>query len=308
MSENGSNDPRETVRELAKALSRERSRPCMVFVDPQIDERSLALVHEACKGGGASVDVLLHSPGGCSCCAYKIARELNRRFGEVTAFVPLLAKSAATVIALSAGELVLGELGELGPLDAQFSKKQKADFPVDRSCLENFKALEQLQRYTRDTFNDLVTTVIANSGLCAEDAGRLASEVVGKICLPLYSQIDPAELAESARHLEVGVEYVRRVLRRYRPDLYRQRGEEIIRQLVWGYPSHGFVLDREELAEIGIPARTPTAEEAPLVEAIADKLPELQSTFVIELIDGSEDEAVEEAAAVEPPVEVGRAA
>jgi len=35
------------------------------------------------------------------------------------------------------------------------------------------------------------------------------------------------------------------------------------------YPAHDFALDLEELAELGLPARSPSAAEAPHVEALA---------------------------------------
>ena len=162
---------------------------------------------------------------------------------------------------------------------------------VDRSCLEHFKALEQLQNFSRDAFGDLVRTVTGNSGMCAADACRVASEVVGRICAPLYGQVDPADLAESARHLDVGMGYARRVLRRYRPELYRERGEELVQRLVWGYPDHGFVLDLEELEEIGIPARHGTKDEEQFIEAMASVFRRFEpDAAVMEFVQGEPTE------------------
>jgi hypothetical protein len=47
----------------------------------------------------------------------------------------------------------------------------------------------------------------------------LNSEFASRICEPLYSQITPDDLGESARALELGTGYADRVLRRYRPAL-----------------------------------------------------------------------------------------
>ena len=46
-----------------------------------------------------------------------------------------MAKSAATLLCLVADELVLGDVGELGPLDAQCDERQQADFPLNTSRL-----------------------------------------------------------------------------------------------------------------------------------------------------------------------------
>ena len=49
--------------------------------------------------------------------------------------MPFEAKSAATLLCLAADELVLGDLGELGPLDQQYEAKQTADYPLSTSRL-----------------------------------------------------------------------------------------------------------------------------------------------------------------------------
>ena len=67
--------------------------------------------------------------------AYLMARTLRRRFRIDAAYVPWLAKSASTMLCLAADEIVLAELGELGPLDAQS--------PAG-SALAPFKLLEQV--------------------------------------------------------------------------------------------------------------------------------------------------------------------
>lgn len=278
------NDPRNQVRQLAAALSQVRNRPCLLFSTPTIHECSVQALRAACQDQGGNVDVIVHGPGGCICCAYRIARELHRRFEQVTVFVPAKAKSAATLIALAADELVLGELGELGPLDAQFSKSQKADAAPDRSCLERFQALNQVQQHARETFGELVQVVMGNSEMGVEEAARIATEFTARTFAPMYSQIDPASLAAGARDLEVGLGYADRVLRRYRPQLYAEHGPAVIQHLVNGYPSHGFVIDLEELADLGIPARGPAPEEAPILSALADALQHLDgSEGLIEL-------------------------
>jgi hypothetical protein len=63
--------------------------------------------------------------------------------------------------------------------------------------------------------------------------------------------------------------YAERVLRRYRPALYAEQGETLLRRLIREYPTHGFVLDREELQDLGVPTRLPDATEAPLLDQLA---------------------------------------
>ncbi len=66
------------------------------------------------------LDVLLHSPGGSPSATESIVRLLRSRFTPIRFIVPHTAKSAATMLALSGNEILLGEAAELGPIDPQF--------------------------------------------------------------------------------------------------------------------------------------------------------------------------------------------
>jgi hypothetical protein len=88
------------------------------------------------------------------------------------------------------------------------------------------------------------------------------------------------------------------VLRRYRPDLYGARGIEIIGALVKSYPSHDFIIDLEELSEIGVPARSFTTEEANIFKSFSTNVGNLEEK-VIELIDAQAGKQVGAGDAVE---------
>lgn len=66
-----------------------------------------------------SLDVLIHSPGGSPSATESIVHLLRSRFSPIRFFVPHTAKSAATMLALSGNEILLGEGAELGPIDPQ---------------------------------------------------------------------------------------------------------------------------------------------------------------------------------------------
>ena len=66
------------------------------------------------------VDLILHSPGGSAEAAESIVEYLRNRFDHVRAIIPVAAMSAATMIALSADEIVMGQHSQLGPIDPQF--------------------------------------------------------------------------------------------------------------------------------------------------------------------------------------------
>jgi hypothetical protein len=262
---------RTEISDAAGELSRLRGRPCLI-VDAPLQSGTIGAVRGTLGNVNGPIDVILRSPGGCGCCAYQVARDLRRCCDRVGVFVPLAAKSAATMVALIADELVLGDQAELGPLDAQFSDRQRADFPVDRSRLEVFSALDQLRKHAVETFDEMVRAVAQNSGMRCADVCRIGTEFVARICQPLYEQIDPFVLGQSVRGVDAGAAYAERLLRRYRPEVWASTGPHIVERLVKGYPDHGFVIDREELEELGVPVRAPSTAEGPLVERLATAL------------------------------------
>jgi hypothetical protein len=70
---------------------------------------------------GDSVDILLHSPGGLAEAADSIVDIIRRKFKHVRFIVPNMAKSAATMLALSGDEILMDIASELGPIDPQFT-------------------------------------------------------------------------------------------------------------------------------------------------------------------------------------------
>lgn len=63
--------------------------------------------------------LILTTPGDDADAAYKIARILQATYGSFSLIVPSDCKSAGTLMALGAKEIVFGRYGELGPLDVQ---------------------------------------------------------------------------------------------------------------------------------------------------------------------------------------------
>jgi hypothetical protein len=63
--------------------------------------------------------------------------------------------------------------------------------------------------------------------------------------------------------LEIADQYAERILTRYRPDI-RDR-KTVLRKLSRSYPTHDFIIDVEELREIGIPARPAAGKEIAII-------------------------------------------
>jgi membrane-bound ClpP family serine protease len=97
---------------------------------------------------GKDVVLILDSFGGSALAAYRIATLFQRNAKSFTVVVPRIAKSAATLLALGADEIILGDDAELGPLDVQIHDYDVAEDRV--SALDTVQSIEQLEESAID--------------------------------------------------------------------------------------------------------------------------------------------------------------
>jgi ATP-dependent protease ClpP protease subunit len=88
----------------------------------QVNSADMAGFMEACSDAPEDeVDLFLHSPGGESDAAEQICAYLRTQFSHIRAIVPVYAMSAATMMALSADEILMGAHSQVGPIDPQIT-------------------------------------------------------------------------------------------------------------------------------------------------------------------------------------------
>lgn len=209
--------------------------------------------------------LLLCSDGGDPHAAYRIVRAIRHCYGgeskgQLTILIPGSCKSAATLLCIGATSLIVGNRGELGPLDVQVRNPGEAF--GQNSGLDMIKAFTYVQQLTDTHFeNNLVSMRKMGMGtkLAAEFSARLA---VG-LHAPILEQIDPLRLGEVQRQMEIANEYAVR-LNRY--DSILKDGTLSLRKLVSSYPAHGFVIDRAEARTIFNRVTGPDPDE----EALCD--------------------------------------
>ena len=67
------------------------------------------------------LDIILHTPGGNTAATESIVTYLRSIFGnDIRTFIPQIAMSAGTMVALSCKEIVMGKQSNIGPIDPQF--------------------------------------------------------------------------------------------------------------------------------------------------------------------------------------------
>lgn len=71
------------------------------------------------KIDGDSIDILIHSPGGSAEATEQIVSMLRENYKDIRFIIPRMAKSAATMLALSGNKILMDDRSELGPTDPQ---------------------------------------------------------------------------------------------------------------------------------------------------------------------------------------------
>jgi hypothetical protein len=270
--------------DFAKELQKIRKNPVLVLDLKEVRKPDLLKIHKLlyCKKFKA-LDVILQTPGGDIDAAFSCAKLLKKCANTVNIIVPLYAKSAGTLICLIADRILMTDLSELGPLDTQIRENKDGDTPEYNSALNGFKALEQVQQHTIETLDIVTKLILSRSGLKISEAIHLSTEFAGNTSGTLYSQLNPIKIGEYARALEIGETYGKIILTRYRSWI-EQKADNLVKTLVYQYPSHGFIIDYEELEKLGLPAELVDINTADILFNLREILIRTKSTL-IELID-----------------------
>lgn len=203
-----------------------------------------------------NVVLILNTVGGNPDAAYKIAKHLQHRYKKFTLLIACFCKSAGTLIAIGANELIFAEGGELGPLDVQLRKDHELGGEFT-SGLDVMSALDTLNTKTLEMFTEFLTEIRFGGQLSTDVASEMATSVVTALYRSLYKQIDPMTLGNIARSMTIAQSYGIRL---------DQKGGNLksgaLARLISDYPSHSFVIDYEEARELFKKVRKCNAIEA----------------------------------------------
>ncbi len=205
--------------------------------------------------------------GGDADAAFRVARCLQRRYERVTAVVPGFCKSAGTLLILGAHDLVMFDHAELGPLDVQISKDD--ELGERSSGLAPIQAFLSLDAQVRQAVTFAILELKAELLLTTRTASEVAGKLVAGLYGGIYAQFDPMRLGEIQRAQAVATQYGRRLI-----ETSKIATLDSVAQLVSGYPSHGFVIDREEASRL-FPqkVRAPEAPELAFAEHLLLRSP-----------------------------------
>jgi ATP-dependent protease ClpP protease subunit len=116
--------------------------------------QGVTLFEEALVDADKSLDLhlLLYSPGGDGETAVRILRSIHTRCKKLAVIVPDRAKSAATLIALGAHEIIMGPTSDLGPIDPQMQLPGKADLVAAKDIIAAVDDAAAKVQVAKDTY------------------------------------------------------------------------------------------------------------------------------------------------------------
>lgn len=194
----------------------------------------------ATAGNIDNLDLLLVSPGGLSDPAFKMGRLCQDcARGRFSVLIPYYAKSAATMLALAADEIVMGTASELGPIDPQVQRSNEQDLVPAHALRDSLQYLED----------------------------RISSDPnLASLYWPLIQSMDLMSLGHYDREIEGAEQYAEHLLgqRMFKDD--NDHAKQVAERLARGYKRHNYVIDREEArSELGLKIVDATPDEWDLI-------------------------------------------
>lgn len=201
------------------------------------------------------IDLWLDSRGGDAHGAYKLFLDLRSRCRHLRVIVPDYAKSAATLLVLGADEIYMGASAELGPLDVQLQHHDRDDLMV--SGLDVASSFESLALSAVQLAISTGADLVDYTGLQRREVLQAMLQFMAQFLQPAISKIDPYLQHRAVNELKVAERYASRMLAsRDLPaeqHLAKERAEALLWRLVNNYPTHGYIISRDEARELGLP-------------------------------------------------------
>lgn len=208
--------------------------------------------------------LILTTTGGLANSAYKISRLFQQSYGSFSVYPPRYCKSAGTIIALGAHTLIMDEFSELGPLDVQILDKD--EIGGRKSGLLTRSAFESLSKEALDLFSNTMIGIKARSQnmVSFKLASEIAWKMTAELMSPIFGQLNPEVIGSDFRDLSVAVQYGERLAKNS-----KNAKALTVHRLVTDYPSHDFIIDREEANTLFNRIEQPSRELYNLIAEIA---------------------------------------
>jgi hypothetical protein len=252
---NGSSQPAQQGTSIYERVSESLDADLFIFSGGINRALTQFFIDEVDKAQGRENAVLIIcSNGGDADAAYIIARILKSHYKKFILFVYGFCKSAGTLLALGADEIVMSDRGELGPLDVQVIKSDELLYRS--SGLDIPQAIESLSQRAYDIFENHFLSLIFRGGgaITTKTAAEIATSLAVGLLAPITAQVDPLRVGETERAINIAQQYGERL----------SGDPKKVERLIKDYPSHSFVIDFTEASNLFGNVRRPNALEIEL--------------------------------------------
>jgi len=201
--------------------------------------------HLAKIGKQQRIDVFLYTRGGDVITPLRLNYLLREFAEQMNIIVPFRAYSAGTLLSLGADEILMGIMGELGPIDPSVSNFFN---PVDPN---NLNARIPVS----------VEDVFAYLSLARERGKQIGEHEMSSVFNSLTEKIHPLALGNIHRHHILIRNLAEKILnlRKLKP-MSKAEIKEIIDLLTEKLYTHSYIISRKEAKEIGLPVIEPSVE------------------------------------------------
>jgi len=196
------------------------------------------------------IDLFLYTRGGDILTPWRLVHLIREYTPHFAVLVPYRAYSAGTLICLGADEILMGKMGELGP--------------IDPSVVNAFSPQDPCQPSARIPVH--VEDVIAYMALAREKAGLSGEEELSQAFHLLAERIHPLTLGNVHRNYLLIRSLARRLLYLHYEPAEEERVERIVNSLTERLYAHNHMIPRAEAArDIKLPVVCPPPELEKLI-------------------------------------------
>ena len=167
--------------------------------------------------------LLVSSPGGLVQSSYKVARALRKTFKEIIVFVPHIAASGGTLLALTGNTIVMGLMSQLSPLDPQANLEDGA---------VSANSIVDAHQFVTQLFDDI----------SVEDAPYSYKALADKC--------DGVDIRDALASLSLMEEYIREILEDC--GYTKEERKKISKKIVRGFKTHDEVINIDKAKKLGL--------------------------------------------------------
>ena len=188
-------------------------------------EEALNQIHSKInKTKAKNAYLLINSLGGAVSSSFKIAQAIRDAFDTITVFVPHIAASGGTLLALTGNTIRMGMMSQLGPIDPQI--------PYTKYGLVSSNSIARAKRRLDKKFQ------------------KQQEQEMGYPDRHMVEMLDPVAYEEFHGWRIAVKEYLSTILKKTKYT--QKRIDNISKNLIFTLPTHSFVIDKNVAKEMGL--------------------------------------------------------